>query len=187
MTELRAWLARIDREWLKRWLPGLVTVLLLLLLAHALARLTWAVAPEPEREGPAGVGLQPGTTPGRAPGRDDAARAVAAWHLFGEARERAETTEIPREAPETTLQLTLNGVIASRERQAASAIVSGPDGKEKGYTVDEELPGGARLKEIYRDRVILWHKGRYETLRLRREKLGTKEFTVVDQPPKGNH
>jgi general secretion pathway protein C len=102
-----------------------------------------------------------------------AIRAIAGHHLFGRAEQnRPEVRTSPTVAPETRLKLTLSGVIAAADpQQAARAIIAGPDGQDKSYTIDDRLPGGAVVKEIYPDRVILTRSGKYETLRLLRTRL----------------
>jgi general secretion pathway protein C len=102
-----------------------------------------------------------------------AIKAIADHHLFGQAAQgRPEVRTSPTLAPETRLKLTLSGVIAATDpQQAARAIIAGPDGQEKSYTIDDRLPGGAVVKEIYPDRVILTRGGKYETLPLPRTRL----------------
>ena len=100
-------------------------------------------------------------------------REIASYHLFGHAeKSRPEVQRVPTVAPETRLKLTLSGVLTvSEEQRTARAIIAGPDGHGKSYTIDDRLPGGAVIKEIYPDRVILTRNGKYETLRLPRARL----------------
>jgi len=100
-------------------------------------------------------------------------RKIASYHLFGHAeKSRPEVRRAPTVAPETRLKLTLSGVLAATaEQQAARAIIAGPDGHGKSYTINDRLPGGAVVKEIHPDRVILTRHGKYETLRLPRTRL----------------
>jgi len=118
---------------------------------------------------------EPATTVGDTPVMPSRAaiRAIAGHHLFGRAEQsRPEVRTSPTLAPETRLKLTLSGVIAATDSQrAARAIIAGPDGQEKSYTIDDRLPGGAVIKEIYPDRVILTRSGKYETLPLPRTRL----------------
>jgi len=74
------------------------------------------------------------------------------------------------DAPETRLKLTLRGVFASEDSSGGRAIVGDPQGKEENYAVGDPLPGGAKLSEIYPDRIILERNGRFETLRLPKER-----------------
>jgi len=100
------------------------------------------------------------------------------WHLFGEAKKELPKnlvvapppTEV-KDAPDTTLRLTLMGVMASRDMHDAWAIIGDRSGNEEIYRVESSLPGGATLKEIHADRIILLHNGRFETLRLPKDNL----------------
>ncbi len=143
-----------------------LNLLLILAIAHGLATLTWLLAPAPQ-SAPAPRTAAAPTVRDLGP---DAAR-IAALHLFG-AAPREGAAGAPINAPETTLKLVLNGVLAATDVQAARAIIRTPDGTEKPYRVGDLLPGNAILKEIYPDRVLLERNGRYETLPLPRGQGG---------------
>jgi general secretion pathway protein C len=51
-------------------------------------------------------------------------------------------------------------------------LIADGSGKQKPYAVGDDVPGGATLKAIHADRVILERSGRFETLRLERLKTG---------------
>ena len=98
-------------------------------------------------------------------------QAVAALHLLGDmakapAKPKKREAPVPLEAPETRLKLTLHGVFAAEDAQEAWAIVGDARGQERHYGIGDQLPGGAELREVYIDRILLQHDGRYETLRL---------------------
>ncbi|RJQ49574.1 MAG: type II secretion system protein GspC [Gammaproteobacteria bacterium] len=103
---------------------------------------------------------------------------IAALHLFGESHAEP-GAETAADAPETPLNLTLRGVFSSDDPEAAYAIIAGPDGKETGYALEDELPGGAVLKAVFPDRVTLMRNGRNESLSLPRQPL---ENTSPPQP-----
>jgi general secretion pathway protein C len=86
-------------------------------------------------------------------------------HLFGQAGSVAAAAII--DAPETTLDLRLLGTLASDDPSSGLAIIIDGDGRESNYGVGDDLPGSARLHEIYADRVLLVRQGQYETLSLR--------------------
>jgi general secretion pathway protein C len=143
----------------------LVNVLLILWLAWLSAKLTWLLVPEAEQT------EQVVTAPApvkRQQSRIDE-RQIADWHLFGVAGEEKPTGKKVVEAPETRLKLVLRGVFASEVSTGGRAIVGDPKGKEETYAVGDPLPGGAKLSEIYPDRIILERNGRFETLRLPKE------------------
>ncbi len=144
-----------------------LNLLLILAIAHGLATLTWLLAPAPQSAPPPPRTAAAPTL--RDLGPDDAR--IATLHLFGVAP-REGTAGAPINAPETTLKLVLNGVLAATDVQAARAIIRTPDGTEKPYRVGDLLPGNAILKEIYPNRVLLERNGRYETLPLPRGQGG---------------
>ncbi len=149
------------------------TGLLVLALAYSLARFTWVLFPAPAAEGEA-VSAVAHSRPAPAAASRGPLN-LARLHLFGEARLKPQKpAAITEDAPDTKLRLTLRGVIATGDREMARAIISEPAGEEKYYALDDKLPGGAVLKEIAADRVILQTRaGRMETLRLPKEFGGT--------------
>ncbi len=146
-------------------LPKIINGLLVIWLAWQAAALTWLVLPSPAVEESAV--LEPDRQPvQRKPAAFDE-RQLAGWHLFGEAAQQSvEKRVTPLDAPETRLRLTLKGVFASDQKAAGWAIIADPKGKEDSYSIGDPLPGGARLAEIYPDRIILERNGRFETLKL---------------------
>jgi general secretion pathway protein C len=145
-----------------------VNILLVIWLAWLLAGLSWLVVPEPESQPGSTLAGVPVPVPTSKPRVDE--RQIAAWHVFGEAGEDKPVQKVAAvEAPETSLKLTLRGVFASDDPKDARAIIGDPRGQEKHYAVGDPLPGGAKLSEIYPDRIILERNGRYETLRLPKE------------------
>ena len=90
---------------------------------------------------------------------------IASFKLFGDAS--APTKQAPVETeklPETQLRLKLTGVLAGKNDILASALIEGPDRQTRSYRVDEEVPGGATIKHVYHDRVVLNRSGRLENL-----------------------
>ena len=149
-------------------LPRIISYLLIILLAWQLAGLSWLLVPETEMEAPPAVTA---VTPSSRQDNGVDERQIASWHLFGvmQADAPVEKTR-PVDAPETRLKLTLHGVFASDDGHNARAIVGDPRGKEESYAVGDPLPGGAKLSEIHPDRIILERSGRFETLRLPKER-----------------
>lgn len=69
-------------------------------------------------------------------------------------------------APDTALQLKLDGVFASTNPQQSSAIISEQgQGIGKLYQVGQQVAGGATLSAVYVDRVLLQRNGVDEVLR----------------------
>lgn len=147
---------------IRRYLPMILTVLVILLLAYELAGLTWRwflpstqpqVLPPPALDA-----AQSGVR------KSDVTRIVSA-HLFG----KAEATPADRQevifAPETRLSLELRGVFATGDDTGA-AIIADASRQEHYYRIGETVAGDARLHEVHPDRVILERAGRYEALSL---------------------
>jgi len=148
----------------------IVQVVLTLLLALAVAELTWKVIPAP----PQNLAPPPAVTGAEVARRNDASPGatwdLAQWHLFGV--KSAGPAPSVDSLPETQLNLTLSGVVASGSVTGGGAIIAAPGGVEAFYTINAQLPGGAMLKEVHPDRVVLERNGRLETLRLPKEGLG---------------
>ena len=90
---------------------------------------------------------------------------IAKFKLFGDATVPEKKAPLVSEKlPETTLRLTLSGVMAGKDNVQASALIEGPDRQTRNYRVDEEVPGGAILREVHPDRVVLERAGRLENL-----------------------
>lgn len=90
---------------------------------------------------------------------------IGRWHLFG--RELQPLELQPAEPTrETELRLTLKGSFSDPSTDRGFAIIAGADDREQVYRVGDELPGGARLERIQRDRVVLRREGVLETLSL---------------------
>mgnify|MGYP001819567374 FL=1 len=152
---------------LQHWLPRVVNMLLLAGIVWLGYQLVLKFLPHDDQNTPPVTTTAPApekiAEPGIAPDR------IADWHLFGESAALLETdsaSDIPTQAPETKLQLSLKGVVASSDTTQGYAIIQKPDKEEKHFKVDDSVFGLASLEEIYVDRVILKRNGRYETLRL---------------------
>ncbi|WP_157861477.1 type II secretion system protein GspC [Desulfurivibrio alkaliphilus] len=156
---------------------SLCVLVLIFFLAQASARLVWSFllpAPEPA---PA-ITAPAATTPAvrRADDRvNDGARGekLAALHLFGQpepqADPEAEAAALSLamvEAPETTLNLTLKGLLATADGRRGLAVIAERRGKDEVYGVGDTVPGNAEIEAIYPDRVLLRRAGNLETLYL---------------------
>lgn len=164
----------------ERQLVWAVNLLLLFIVVQSVVGLTqrW-LEPAPETEAPQVVATVAVTSE---PSAQVLAKRIADGHLFGFAQNVAVASSGPTVAPETKLNLILSGMIASLKQEDALAIIAdGAKGDEKSYGIGGSLPGGAVLKEIYGDRVIIEHRGRVETLTLRRKKLSNKELTIKNK------
>jgi general secretion pathway protein C len=90
---------------------------------------------------------------------------ISSFKLFGDALAPKKVAAVETEKlPETTLKLRLTGVLAGKNNIQAGALIEGPDSQTRSYRIDEEVPGGAILKQVYPDRVVLERTGRLENL-----------------------
>lgn len=164
----------------------IINVLLVIWVAWQLAGLSWLLVPASPREDVAAVtpDLQP------AQRRQSVAneKELAGWHLFGEAGQQPAAKKVsPLSAPETRLRLTLKGVFASDDETLGRAIIADPKGKEDSYGIGDPLPGGAKLSEVYPDRIILERNGRFETLKLPKKRNASQVQAPVRRTTYGSN
>ncbi|MGH8493985.1 MAG: type II secretion system protein N [Moraxellaceae bacterium] len=99
---------------------------------------------------------------------------LAALNLFGQPPLATAKGEAAN-APDTSLQLRLTGVFVNADAERSSAIVAERNNSAaaaKVYRVNEGLPGGATLAEVYDDRILIKRgDGASEVLRF--EKSGS--------------
>ena len=184
-------------DWRQYWVAGaealvtgrsafVATALCVVLLAYSFARMTWMLVPVPQGSVPPAAALRPST---EHPQVDvlSMSREIVAKHLFGQAQ-TVSAGQGPTAIPETQLKLVLRGVMASKDSRTATAIVADPSGNEDFYTVGKQLPGGAVLKEVHAQYIVISRGGRFETLRLPEEALnvtggGAASPTAPDATP----
>jgi general secretion pathway protein C len=165
---LSEWRDQPPEQWFStanRYLPPGITTVLVIAIAYQLATLTWT--------------LVPGSTPVLPPasaGRDTGAAAPSSDYsvllnsrMFGVAAEQPDVVVAPVEdAPDTTLSLTLKGILSKEGDPNGSVIIANSRNEEKTYYVGQTIDAadGAALHSVYADRVLLNRSGRLETLRL---------------------
>ena len=162
-----------------------INLLLIIWIASMLANLTWDLLSPAEPVDEIEVITESVPAPVN-PDRQLISQ-MPGWHLMGVALQGNQPvkTSTPVDAPETKLNLMLKGALASNDPDHARAIIADPRGKEEQYAVGEQLPGNAELSEIHPDRVILKRNGRFETLRLPKDKQSSNRVasrTVSARP-----
>jgi general secretion pathway protein C len=143
----------------------IVVILSLYLLAYG-AELSWRLLPTPEGQLNSTPG-SPSINPANRQNNQTDLSKLKALNLFGElgAAPKTEVEEVS-EAPQTSLNLTLTGVVASSEKEQGAAIIDNK-GSQNTYGIDEKIDGtNAILKEVFADRVIIKNGARRETLML---------------------
>jgi general secretion pathway protein C len=177
---LGTWKEQSPEQWARtanRYLPTGGTAILVLAIAYQLASLTWVLAPG----APPPVRARPVSPAEPSAGDAQAAdvEALVHSHLFGEADKAppAPAAEAITEAPDTTLTLDLRGILSiGDDGSSGQVIIAANRGEDKTYHVGQAIDNtsGAKLYSVYWDKVLLDRgEGRYETLRLPKELLGT--------------
>ncbi|MEE8237570.1 MAG: type II secretion system protein GspC [Gammaproteobacteria bacterium] len=173
-TRILQWKEHPPEEWARaanRYLPHIVSALLIVALASKLAELTWTIIPGTPVDAPA-----PTVGASAARAGSDAAyldfSSITGSHLFGEASQSVvAVTETIVDAPDTNLNLELRGTVSFRDSETGWAIIADDRGQDKIYFVDDAIDGGrgTTLHAVYGDRVLLNRAGNLETLRLPKE------------------
>jgi general secretion pathway protein C len=170
-------------------LPKLLSFLLVILIAVTAAKLVWGLYkgntdsslnnPIPAQPVQAKLVAPP-------PPRPDYGSQIARLRLMGKP-EKAVTSALvqsqAQDAPDTSLNLTLTGVIALGDGEGF-AIISDQAKKNKYYQIDDEVVSGVTLTAVFPEYVLLNRSGRDEKLRLPRS--DTADFTSVDARPTSN-
>lgn len=148
-----------------------INALLVVALAYALAELTaavlWDRLPLPANT-VASVGPRSAASENSVARTADYAT-VSNLHLFGRSDAPQPVEAPPPQVEVTPLNLRLVGVFfMERGGAKALALIAEGSGLERSYRVGEALPGGARLDQIQRDRVVVSNGGQQQTLNLPR-------------------
>ncbi|NMH60791.1 type II secretion system protein GspC [Alteromonas ponticola] len=144
----------------------LVVVLLSLYLLAFAARLIWQIIPQPDAStAPLNIAESAQSVRGTKRGGDISQ--IQRLNLFGEINQVEEPrVEQVTDAPETQLNLTLTGVVASSIEQSGAAIIENR-GTQNTYGLGEKIEGtNATLHQVFHDRVIIRNGARHETLML---------------------
>ncbi|MEE3028607.1 MAG: type II secretion system protein GspC [Pseudomonadota bacterium] len=150
----------------QKQLHTIVVVLLSLYLIAFAAKLLWRIIPEPQLSATPTVSRAPVISSSSGQNGVNIAK-IQQLNLFGNAAAKpAEPVAEVTDAPETRLNLTLTGVVASSEQEAGTAIIENR-GSQAVYGLGEKIEGtNATLQKVYNDRVIIKNGVRNETLML---------------------
>lgn len=142
-----------------------LSALMLIYIAYQAAQLTWLMIPQEKQSyHPSGYGYNPNS--GEVDIRVNI-ETLSALNLFGSHEAPSvEEAVVQVDAPETKLQLTLAGVVASDDTSVSAAIIENK-GTQETYGVGDMITGTrVVLDNVLSDRVILKVSGRLETLML---------------------
>jgi general secretion pathway protein C len=170
---------------LKR-LPVAISIVLIIACAQQVSELIWMLLDE---SGSDSIALIAPVNPVAGQNLNDKKRSqqqdfrqLSSAHLFGVA-ETKKVRNSTEKMPETKLNLVLRGVLSAGTTEMASAIIAqGANGNEEIYGINDKIPGGITLKEIFPDHVILERQGQLETLRLEKDSGSDSILSPVDQP-----
>ncbi|MEO3866569.1 type II secretion system protein GspC [Rheinheimera fenheensis] len=165
LPDIQQLLQQLDKLPIQRVQPWL-NLLLVILLAWLLARLSWQLVPTPAAT--ALTPVMPATT-STSTGSGVSLPALTSFALFGKASSEPVKAVQPvvTEAPKTQLNVKLTGVVALAADPAKGSAIIESRGSEATYAVDDTIEGtSAVLKQVLADRVLLLQAGRFETLML---------------------
>jgi general secretion pathway protein C len=166
-------LTHADHERLSRLAALAVAAIAAATCLLLLVRLLWLAVPRTDA-GSADLLSIPPPPPATTP-----AQSIAKWHLFGNPQS-VNLAQLARNAPATTLRLTLRGTLALADPKQGIAMIADEQGNERSYNVGEEI-AGAKLVEVYTDHVVLSHEGASETLQLPRPEVHTPDLPETNR------
>lgn len=154
-----------------RYLPAVLGLILVVVIAWQLAQTVWLLVPGPAAGSHV---LMPADSAVSTVGSGTDVAAIAAAHLFGAAdAEDAAPTIAPEEdedlADTRRANLTLKGTVASGQSDFSIALISDSGDEQKVYSVGDTIDSGSSLHAVYADRVVLNENGVLTNLKLPRE------------------
>jgi general secretion pathway protein C len=167
-----------------------VRLLLVLILSLSLARLFWLVFPVPVVP-QATVALPMNRGPVDTGNNSVNVAQLKASAVFGKAEaapKQDQPAVIESKAVDTSLNLTLVGVVESSDESFARAIITSGD-KQDVYAINAPLPVGnnVTLSKVMGDRVIINNNGQYESLWLYQNDPNAPPIsTPVARAPQGD-
>jgi general secretion pathway protein C len=142
----------------------MMSILLIVACAYALAEITWMLIPQDEEKA---LPVRKVNLITDKQAQQNSFRQLTSANIFGVSQQSAVTRQT--KAPVTKLNLTLKGVLAAVPMKLASAIIAqGKSGKEEIYSVGDKMSGGVLVKEIHPEHVVLERNGRREILKLQK-------------------
>jgi len=163
------------------WLTGLIGIALVMLLAFLVIRIVITVTnPESVWTSPAIAAASP--TQASAGSQQSFTFSTDPFNRAGLVDVVAVEEEIGLDAPETTLNLTLTGLITGPN---GNANLRTPDGKERGYRIGDEVINGVTLQAIHKDYIVISVDGQLQRLTFARAEetvLGRKSDEASKAP-----
>ena len=158
-------------------LPRLLSYLLVVLIAMSSAKLVWSLfSSDSSSSAVSDVKSAPPKLVKPPPPKPDYGSQIARLHLMGKASIANSAAIADQNAPVTSLNLTLSGVLALGAGEGF-AIIENETKKHKFYHIDDEITSGVTLHSVFPDYVLLARSGRTEKLAL--PKASEKGFSGV--------
>ena len=157
---------------------NIALVLVVIYVAYLAAQLTWMLWPKPQQHI---IAVTSNTGTNSSFNYDS--KGLVAQNIFGSAEQKTEekNQEIISDAPETTLNIKLTGVVAIPGNEKAGHAIIESQSTQETYAVGDLVKGTrAQIETIFADRVIIKVSGRFETLMLD----GIDYSKTVKQPTK---
>lgn len=167
-------------------LPRILSYVFVILIAVSLANLVWSLFDSKNS-----ANSVSNYTAGKPklvkppPPKPDYGSQVARLHLMGKVSIADSTVVVDKDAPDTSLNLKLNGVLALGSGEGF-AIIENERKEHKFYQLDDEITSGVTLHSVYQDYVLLSRSGRTEKLSLPRAGLNALNSSSAlnsNQPP----
>lgn len=89
---------------------------------------------------------------------------ISDLELFGKAEDTDASAPVVVDAPETKLNLELQGIFIADDPDASTAIVAEKNKTGELFAIGDRLPGNATLAAVHEDHVLLRRSGRMEKL-----------------------
>lgn len=168
----------------------IVTGLIVIYIAFLSAKITWSVIPNGQTSQSSLNSQSTNNYNGRKTNKTFDVSTIQALHLFGEYNksedEEGAEGEVNDEAlsdvPETSLNLTLAGLVASNNKAIAAAIIENK-GEQETYGIGDIIKGTrASLEQVLMDRVLIKHSGKLEALMLDGFDYNQPVKTVASKP-----
>lgn len=160
-------LQQLQRFWLKlphAKLSYAIVIFSVVYVAFLFSQLFWLLWPVPQTQPLASASQVYSQSSGGVSSQN-----IVANNLFGKAAEGevAKPAPVVSDAPETTLNVRLTGIVAVSQDDGAGLAIIESQGRQETYSVEQAIKGTrAKLAQVLPDRVILDVSGRFETLML---------------------
>lgn len=163
-SAIDAFIGVLNQSKNKALLKSLMLVLLIIYILFVLANMFWQFVPAPASPK---IPMQISQQQVKSNNSANSVQDLIAINIFGQAKViSAQPVSTVTNAPETKLNLTLTGVVASTTEEDGAAVIANRS-TQSTYGIGEKIEGTqAILSRVFADRVIISNRGAKETLML---------------------